>query len=110
MKQQRKTISPDELTRWIKTLVAENALHRFYICKPWRHLRAEVLRDQNDECQMCKASGKHAPAETVHHIKTVRRAPWLALTKANCVALCGNCHYKIHHPPHERAQLNAERW
>ncbi|WP_373419508.1 HNH endonuclease [Sporanaerobacter sp. PP17-6a] len=39
----------------------------------------------------------YVPATTVHHIKTVREYPWLALTKANLMAICEECHYQIHH-------------
>ena len=103
-----KTYSPQELTAWIPQLIARNDLHAFYISKAWLHLRAEVLRQQHYECQMCRAKGLFVPADTVHHIRTVRRAPWLALDKSNCTALCNECHYEIHH--RHKPKWNDERW
>ena len=103
-----KTYTPAELTVWIRKLVSQNDIHAFYICKAWLHLRAEVLNEQHNECQLCKAKGLFAPATTVHHEKTVRKYPWLALTKGNLIAVCDDCHYKIHH--NNKPKWNDERW
>jgi len=103
-----RTFSPSELAAWIPQLIARHDLHAFYITKAWLHLRAEVLREQHYECQRCKAKGLFVPAVTVHHIRTVRDAPWLALTKSNLMALCEKCHYEIHHG--HKAKLEDERW
>lgn len=103
-----RTYTPEQLTTWIPQLIARDDLHAFYIAKAWLHLRAQVLKEQHGECRMCKAKGLYVPADTVHHIKTVRQAPWLALTKSNLMAVCDECHYKIHHG-HE-VMWNDERW
>lgn len=103
-----KTYTPEELTIWIIQLISRDDLHAFYICKAWLHLRAEVMREQHYECQMCKEKGIYVPAITVHHIKPVREAPWLALTKSNLLCLCDECHYEIHHG--KEAKWNDERW
>ena len=108
MARRYRTYTPAELTVWIRKLAAEDNLHAFYICKAWLHLRAEILRQQHNECQLCKQQGKFEPATTVHHIKTVRAFPWLALTKANLLAVCDDCHYKIHHKGKPR--WDDERW
>ena len=103
-----KTYTPEELTVWIPTLIAKNDIHAFYISKAWLHLRDEVLREQHYECQLCKKKGLYVPATTVHHIKTVRRFPWLALTKSNLLCLCYECHYEIHHG--HKSKWKDERW
>ena len=108
MSRQYKTYTPSELTAWIPSLIASDNLHAFYISKAWLHLRAEVLKEQHYECQLCKAKGLYVPATTVHHIKTVRQAPWLALTKSNLIAVCDECHYNIHHK--QKPKWNDERW
>lgn len=103
-----KTFSPVELAGWIPKLIEADNLHAFYISKAWQHLRAEALREQHYECQMCKAKGLYIPATTVHHIRTVRQAPWLALTKSNLICLCDECHYEIHHG--HKPKWDDERW
>ena len=108
MPRQYRTYTPEELTTWIKKLIAQNDIHSFYVCHAWIHLRTDTLKEQHNECQLCKAKGLFMPATTVHHIKTVRQAPWLALTKSNLLCLCNNCHYEIHHK--NKPKWNDERW
>jgi hypothetical protein len=55
-----------------------------------------------------KERGLYVPATTVHHKRTVREAPWLALTKSNCIAVYDECHYNIHH--RQKPKWNDERW
>lgn len=100
--------TPESLTGWIQELVAADNIHGFYICKPWLKLRALVLKEQHYECQDCKAKGLYTPATTVHHEKTVRKFPWLALTKSNLTALCDECHYARHHKT--ESKWNDEKW
>lgn len=78
--------------------------------KIWRSLRAEVLVEQHNECQLCKANGLVEVAVTVHHMKYVRHHPELALTKDNLMCVCKECHYQIHHHLIVKKQLNIERW
>lgn len=105
-----KHFSPTELVRWIRDMEAHGDYrhHAFYISKAWLHLRGEVLSEQHHECQLCKAKGLYVPAVTVHHIKTVRQRPDLALTKSNLLCVCADCHYKIHHTRAEK--WDDERW
>lgn len=103
-----KTYTPAELTVWIRRLIADGDIHRFYISKAWLHLRNEVLDEQHHECQPCKVKGLVTPASTVHHIKSVRQAPWLALTKSNLLVVCDDCHYNIHH--RKVSRWDDERW
>jgi 5-methylcytosine-specific restriction enzyme A len=99
-----------ELVQWITMLYRHNKIVVFYKSAPWRHLRAEVLNEQHNECQMCKNNGLFEPATMVHHIKYVRQHPQLALTKSNLMALCDECHYQIHHTVKYKEQLNEEKW
>jgi 5-methylcytosine-specific restriction endonuclease McrA len=108
MSRQYKTYTPEQLMIWIPQLIARNDIHAFYISKAWLHLRAEVLKEQHYECQFCKAKGLYVPADTVHHKRAVRDAPWLALTKSNLIAVCDDCHYNIHH--RKKAKWDDERW
>ena len=78
--------------------------------KVWRTLRSEVLKEQHNECQICKGNGLVEIAVTVHHVKYVRYFPQLALDKDNLMCVCKECHYKIHHHLIVKKQLNVERW
>lgn len=103
-------MSSIELAIWIKDLIKHNNIKAFYNSAQWEHLRQEVLDEQHHECQHCKDKGLYTEAETVHHIETVRKHPELALTKSNLMAVCGECHYLIHHTKEFKKQLNVERW
>lgn len=98
------------LAIWINKLIGYHNLKAFYNCALWEHLRLEVLKEQHNECQLCKDKGLFSEAVTVHHIKYVRQQPELALTKSNLMSLCKECHYKIHHKYEPKEQLNEERW
>ena len=107
-------IDTTELIKWINKLFKENNIHAFYVSGLWKKLRKEVLDEQNNECQICKAKGKYKRATTVHHIKHVKDFPWLALTKDNLMCVCSECH-NILHPEKARykikkEQLNEEKW
>lgn len=99
-----------ELAVWIRSLIRQDNLKAFYNSAAWGHLRQEVLDGQHHECQLCKAKGLFASADTVHHKEPVRKRPDLALTKNNLLAVCNQCHYEIHHTAKHREQLNEERW
>ena len=118
-----------DLASWIRQLIKENAIWKFYKTDDWEELRDEVFRDAHYECQHCLKKGKYTRAEMVHHINEVRKRPDLALTReyidpitkearANLVALCNSCH-ELEHPDrfgNYRAQrgiekfTNEERW
>ena len=100
----------EELVVWIKKLIQYHNIKAFYNCGLWENLRLEVLKDQNNECQVCKAKGLYTDAVTVHHVKYVRDYPELALTKENCMSVCKECHYEIHHKVKYKIQLNEEKW
>lgn len=105
-----KEMNTTELVQWVNTFIRNNNVHGFYVSTPWKHKRLEILYQQNNECQVCKAKGLYSKADTVHHIKYLRKHPELALTDINLMALCYNCHFEIHHKNKPKLQLNEEKW
>lgn len=103
-------MNSQQVAAWVVGLINSNNVHAFYISKRWRRLRAEVLKEQHGECQICKSKGKYTPADTVHHIKPLRKCPALALKRDNLIALCESCHYEIHHSGDQKNKWNDERW
>lgn len=91
-------------------LITTKGKKAFYNSGLWKKLRREVLKEQKHECQVCKAKGLYTEAVTVHHIEPILKRPDLALTKSNCMAICGGCHYEEHHGKKVKVQLNEERW
>lgn len=83
-------------------------------------LSKEVLKEQNNECQICKAKGKYKRATIVHHVKYVRHFKKLALSKyyidnkskeqVNLQAVCYSCHNNIHKSKFKDSFCNKERW
>lgn len=102
-----KTYTPEELRSWIPILIRDHRLDKFYNCRAWRHLKSYVLKLQHYECQLCGIQGKAVPADVVHHIIPVRDRPDLALTQTNCMALCKECHKKIHESMKDRKRCTS---
>lgn len=111
-----------EVGIWVAGLIALGCIHLFYTSPAWERLRAEVLRDDRYECQHCKARGLYARANTVHHVKPVRKYPELALSRyyiddqgklqRQLVSLCFACHEKEHEKERRKTKepLTPERW
>lgn len=99
---------------WLYKLIRTNNTHAFYVSTRWKHKREDILRRDNNECQMCKAEGGHSEATTVHHIKHLKDNPELALEDSNLMSLCAECHNKVHPEKQKfkkkKPQLNEERW
>jgi 5-methylcytosine-specific restriction endonuclease McrA len=106
---------------YVKKCISDNDIHRFYIWKPWLHVRSKVLEMDRYECQDCKAKGKYTKANTVHHCNYVKKHPDLALeiwytwrgeTKRNLISLCHDCHEERHgyRKPEGKKPLTEERW
>lgn len=111
------------LKEWINELSANNQMYKFYKSREWRQLKNEILKEQHNECQICKAQGKYTPADTVHHIQYVKKYPELALSRTyeykgqtfqNLIAICKSCHNRVHQEKgFNRSNsrfTNEERW
>lgn len=117
----------DKFLKWLIQLIASGDVHPFYVTPEWRALSADILRDDKNECQLCKAKGKYRRAVMVHHVKHVKSHPRLALSgfyidqdgvkKRNLISVCRECHETVCHPERlarrKRKQhgfANQERW
>lgn len=124
-----------QLARWINDLIDNDQLWKFYKSREWSGrsgfvgLKQEVLREQHNECQLCKERGIITKADTVHHVMHVRDHPELALSKwyvdergvshRNLLSVCKACHNELH-PEKSAARVsdaarkekytNEERW
>ena len=99
----------EELLLWIKQLIRDNDLHKFYTSPIWRKTQASILKENHNECCRCKAKGLVIQARTVHHKKYLRTHPELALDRDNLEPVCERCHYDEHHRK-KTSFANEERW
>lgn len=85
----------------------DQKLLAFYKSNAWRKKRAEILKRDNYECQLCKRRGRFTPATVVHHIKHLDKNFELGLTNSNLVSLCGACHNEVH--PEKAFKINKNK-
>lgn len=110
----------DKYLHWIKSLIANRNTRAFYRKRKWKRVRKEMLADDKDECQWCKAKGFYSAATVVHHIYELDKYPEWALSKTvikdgkeerNLVSICRECHEKHHqHGKKGGEPLTVERW
>lgn len=112
------------LDEWIRQLISENNIIKFYKTKEWMQLKQEVMWELHYECQECLKKGKYSKADCVHHVNEVRLRPDLALSKyyldkdgkeqRNLLPVCNHCHNKIHDKlgswQYRDKFKNKERW
>lgn len=113
-------MTEEQCGKWISKLIAEDRLDKFYNSPQWRKLRKEVIAENKNECQDCKAKGYYTKANTVHHQQYVRKHPRLALSRTytfkgkeyiNLVPLCHDCHEQRHgYRQREKKPVTEERW
>lgn len=94
------------LSSWIRELIKEGKLYRFYNSKEFKALKAEIFEDYHNECKLCAQRGKYVRAKVAHHVHEVRDYPELALTRyikkadgtieENIIPVCFQCHERIH--------------
>lgn len=94
------------IAAYIKQLMREDKLPKFYLTDDWKELRQEVLDDHHNECHRCAEHGNYTTAVCVHHVNEVRNRPDLALSKyyidtegqkqKNLIPLCNECHNIVH--------------
>lgn len=104
--------APDMQAERARELIQQGGATRFYRSRLWQRAAAEARQRQRNECQDCKARGWYAPAEEVHHITPLLRAPLLAVQQGNLVCLCKECHERRHIEMHggTASTGNPERW
>lgn len=112
------------LAKWIRQLIRDNKIERFYQTEDWKELRQAVLEFFHFECQECLKKGDYTKADCVHHVNEVRIKPDLALSRyyvdekgqqqPNLVPLCNVCHNIVHDKLGEWQRkdkfTNIERW
>ncbi len=68
----------------------------FYQSRAWQAVRRQALIRDHGLCQDCLKEQRVTPAETVHHIVSVRDDWSLRLVLSNLLSLCFGCHNKRH--------------
>jgi 5-methylcytosine-specific restriction endonuclease McrA len=75
----------------------------FYTSTAWTRCARGYRRAVGGLCEECKKHGKITPAEEVHHkIKLTPEninRPEITLNWRNLIALCKDCHMKMHRSP-----------
>ena len=112
-------MNQEELIKWITSL---KDTHEFYKSGLWRKKRRDILRRDNNECQMCKKAGTYSEAVVVHHVKHLKDRPDLALSiydpetgERQLISVCKKCH-EILHPESQKQYMptknpvTEERW
>lgn len=108
-----------ELERLIETA----QYNAFYSWSEWKALRSDVLKMDNNECQICKnQKHRYRKATIVHHVKHLKDRPDLALSiydpetgDRQLLSVCKECHEELH-PESQRQFKNIrnpvtfERW
>lgn len=94
-------------TEQIKILIASGSIHDFYNDYYWRKLSHEIIREQHNECQICKSRGRYGRGVITHHVNHLKDRPDLAYSRyftakdgsrqRNLIAVCRECHKALHH-------------
>lgn len=124
----------EEYLKWLKQLINDNELDKFYHDAKWLKTADVVKRLDNYECQSCKRKGRITTAGmlnakgkpiqmSVHHKKEVKKHPELALSifyydengnkKRNLEYTCEQCHNKFHKKFEAKKVnkfINEEKW
>ena len=92
----RRRRHPSGVLFWGKMRSIEES---FYKTKSWKNCRSTFLQ-LNPFCEKCMSKGRYTPATHVHH-KIYLTAenyndPEISLNHENLMALCHECHNKIH--------------
>lgn len=110
-------------TDQIRKLIAADDIAAFYNDKYWRRLSHNVIAENHNECQRCKASGRQTRAVLTHHVMRLRKHPELAYSRTytdadgkeqvQLLPLCFDCHEKEHGRGIYAARkgfTNEEKW
>ena len=83
--------------RYDRDRANKDAIRLFYVSTAWKNKRAEIVRRDNNECQICKALYKFVPIEDIHHIIPILKDYDKRLDNDNLIGLCSKCHKDIHY-------------
>jgi hypothetical protein len=95
-----KTITRDELYQKAGGIffeILEPQDKQVYQSHDWIRSKYDYLRN-HPSCELCLTEGNASRGEVVHHIVPVGRGGD-ALSDANLISLCRECHKDIHNPP-----------
>lgn len=104
----------------LQRLIDTDKADAFYSWAAWHKVRADVLKLDHNECQMCKAKGRYRRGSIVHHVHHLKDRPDLALSiyddegRRQLITVCKSCHEELH--PESQQQhaapmpLTEERW
>ena len=74
--------------------------HKFYHSRQWRQVRSLVWDRAHGCCERCAEAGIVKPADVVHHKVPLTPEnvgdPSIALNPEKLVALCDDCHTRVH--------------
>lgn len=70
--------------------------YKFYKSSKWIRFRRYIMERDHHTCQICLENNKVVDATLVHHIVPVRENWELRLNENNVIAVCDECHNKIH--------------
>lgn len=106
----------------IKEMIKKNDLSAFYNDTYWRKLSHEIIKENNNECYICKQNKKYSRAVLVHHVNHLKKRPNLAYCKTytdgtgehiQLMPLCHDCHEMMHQRGMYKITqkfTNTERW
>lgn len=88
---------------------SKSARDGFYQNQTWRNKRKEILKRDNNECQVNKSLGQVSTDKLiVHHIKPLEYFPELAMDDSNLITVSHTNHNIIHGLT--LAKFNDEWW
>lgn len=113
-----------QMAKWVRQLIREGKVEKFYQTKEWKDIRTEVLEEHCYECQECLKQGRYTRATCVHHVNELKDRPDLALSKyyvdhkgvkhKQLLPLCNKCHNIVHDKLRSFLEgnkfTNVERW
>lgn len=82
--------------RYVRDKANEDAIRLFYTSTAWKKKRAEIVRRDNDECQICKALYKFVSSDDIHHIVPMTKDFSKRLDNDNLISLCKYHHQQVH--------------
>lgn len=83
--------------RYNRDKANEDAIRLFYVSTAWKNKRQEIIKRDNNECQICKVLYKFVPSDDVHHIVPMTKDFSKRLENNNLISLCSKCHKDIHY-------------